>query len=349
MNPPIKIDKLSFVLFAALLILAILIFVPTFFSPEKRTTTTSAQEEWRCPGPNCDKCGCLGFWGNQCTDFCSRNPGKGQCGCVKPGTQPTNTPIPTSPAFNPSSTPPPGTETPSITNTLTLTPTPTTATDNSTSFADALLSALFDDNSGNLTSSITPTTDPNNYPTITLPPIVTNAPTQDISAVIAFVQNVQAYCGGRLDYKTVIQDRCLDKFYVQPNAKFYFIASMDINGVAECTMGVKAWEAMTNGVLIGKVENAIKFFTDLKPPQYERHYKSEGNIQVGDIAFWDYDTYGHTGKVVSVDLTSKTFQVAEANWDGQLVNGIWVGLGGVRIGTKSLNSPNLMGWLRLKK
>lgn len=226
----------------------------------------------------------------------------------------------------------------------------TTSLSNSAGYIGALISFLFGNttqsSNGNITPTISPTINPDNYPTITLPPIITNAPTQNISLIIALVQNINTYCQGRLDQNNI---SCLDKFSVHPNAKFYLVNSVIAFRVEQCADFVKALEAMTNGVLIGTIDNAIRFFTDLKPPQYERHYRSEGNIQVGDIAFWDYDTYGHTGKVVSVDLTGKTFQVAEANWDGKLVNGVWVGLGGIRIGTKSLNSPNLMGWLRLKK
>lgn len=343
MNPPIKIDKLSFILFAALLVLAFLIFIPTFFSSEKRTTTTSAQEEWRCPGPNCDKCGCSGFWGGQCTDFCSRNPGKGQCGCVKPGTQPTNTPIPTSPSSNPS---------PTTSFNLSNTPTPTitdtqsglkntTSLSNSAGYIGALISFLFGSTTqslnGDITPTISPTISPNNYPALTLPPFVTNAPTQDISAIIAFVENVQKYCGGRIDYLNV---NCLNNFYIQPNAKFYFVASIEIRGIEECAMAVKGWEAMTNGVLIGEVDNAIRFFTDRKPSQYERHYKAEGDIKIGDLAFWNNDTYGHTAKVIGVNPQNKSFTVAEANWDGK---------GGIRIHEKSLLNENLMGWLRFNK
>jgi hypothetical protein len=347
MNPTIKIDKLSFVLFAALLILALLIFIPTFFSTEKRTTNTSAREGWRCPGPNCDKCGCSGFWGDQCSEFCSQNPGSGQCGCKNPQELPTSTPIPTSPSSNPSPTTQPDVNiilTPTISGTQSDL-TNTTSPNNSTDYFGAFISFLFGNttqsSNGAITPTISPTTDPNNYPTITLPPIVTNAPIQDISAVIAFVENVQKYCGGRIDYSNV---SCLNNFYIQPNAKYYFVASVEIRGIEECAMAVKGWEAMTNGVLIGEVDNAIRFFTDRKPPQYERHYKSEGGIQIGDLAFWNNDTYGHTAKVIGVNPQNKTFTVAEANWDGK---------GGVRTSEKrlegGLDSEKLMGWLRYRK
>ncbi len=36
-------------------------------------------EDWRCPGPNCDKCGVMGWWGPDCGDFCSEHPGDASC------------------------------------------------------------------------------------------------------------------------------------------------------------------------------------------------------------------------------------------------------------------------------
>ncbi len=34
---------------------------------------------WKCPGPNCDKCGYAGWEGSGCKDFCSAHPNDGSC------------------------------------------------------------------------------------------------------------------------------------------------------------------------------------------------------------------------------------------------------------------------------
>jgi subtilisin family serine protease len=51
----------------------------TIVPPSSTPSPTSPlpSDCWRCPGPNCDKCGCSGNWCSSggCTDFCNTHPG----------------------------------------------------------------------------------------------------------------------------------------------------------------------------------------------------------------------------------------------------------------------------------
>jgi len=43
------------------------------------TTASEAQEAWKCPGNQCDRCGYQGWWAAGCDVFCAANPGKALC------------------------------------------------------------------------------------------------------------------------------------------------------------------------------------------------------------------------------------------------------------------------------
>ena len=59
-------------------------------------------------------------------------------------------------------------------------------------------------------------------------------------------------------------------------------------------------------------------------------------IKINDLAIWDYDTWGHIAYVIQVN-SSNVFQVAEANFSSN---------GKVEITSKTVDSPNLIGWIR---
>lgn len=46
---------------------------------QPRNLASSAQDAWKCPGNQCDRCGYQGWWASGCDVFCAANPGKAPC------------------------------------------------------------------------------------------------------------------------------------------------------------------------------------------------------------------------------------------------------------------------------
>ncbi len=343
MKNQLKFDGLSLLLFILLSIVTVFSFSSTFLGGNKISSAKAFQgascpnpadnAKWYCAG----ECADLPIrnlfngtyppdgsdeWRNQKAANCSINPSQCQittsCSVPSPTQQPT-TPTPTQ-ILQPTSYYKP----------ITIDP------KDPLSFLLGLLQLLGITTSTQNTAFPTPGI----YPTIGLPPIVTGVPNQDIAAVIALANNITTYCGGYLDGSNL---NCLDQFTLHPNAKFYIVNSVHFYYWEQCVDFVKALIAMTTGIMVPSVGNAINMF--IYPPsgadyRFDRHLPSEGMPQPGDVAIWNYDTFGHAAFVVGNGDTAGTFKVTEANWDGK---------GGVRIHDKSISSAELMGFLRLVK
>lgn len=95
--PPADKAKKTKIIAGALALFLILISIPaavivTRQSQEIRKEayppTCQIDENWRCPGPNCDKCGYCDWWGSGCDAFCADRPNDAPCR-ISPSAPPT--------------------------------------------------------------------------------------------------------------------------------------------------------------------------------------------------------------------------------------------------------------------
>ncbi len=70
-------QKIEFALLVFLLIASIVVL--TIGSRQTNPTVTKAQDSWKCPGNQCNRCGEQGWWASGCDLFCATNPNGGPC------------------------------------------------------------------------------------------------------------------------------------------------------------------------------------------------------------------------------------------------------------------------------
>ncbi|OGG03250.1 hypothetical protein A2W14_07040 [Candidatus Gottesmanbacteria bacterium RBG_16_37_8] len=159
-----------------------------------------------------------------------------------------------------------------------------------------------------------------------------------IPEVIDLVNQIRQHCTNGVIYDGNID--CIDKLVlpraVEAEVKSELKFSVTWNNFLQCVGFVRASTARKYGTAVDKGGDAINFSTNV-PTGYIFIDKNSGvKIKINDLAIWDYDTWGHIAYVIQVN-SSNVFQVAEANFSSN---------GKVEITSKTVDSPNLIGWIR---
>ena len=180
-------------------------------------------------------------------------------------------------------------------------------------------------------------------PTSTLPPGVPTPtdqpkPVGSAKKIIDLVKQIGNSCVGAIVRSDNIS--CVNNLVLPADVKSKvlneFQFSVFYNDFLQCVGFIRAATALVYGTALDKGGHAIDYATNV-PNGYRFIAKSTGaNIKVDDIAIWDSGVHGHIAYVVQV-YDNRNFQIAEAN---RVANGK------VNLTNTTIDSPNLIGWLR---
>lgn len=165
---------------------------------------------------------------------------------------------------------------------------------------------------------------------------------KDINAALV-VQRIQQQCtqAGNAGRVTANNSGCVDGTISSSLAVSKWKQSANDYFYLQCVGFVYGMEGAVGGKNMYCSGNAKDFLSTCPATgQYItiQNTGSTSTMKVGDAVVWTGGTWGHIAFVSKI-YDSKTFQVAEANYDGA---------GSVRISNVTVDSPGLGGWLRSK-
>lgn len=156
--------------------------------------------------------------------------------------------------------------------------------------------------------------------------------------VMDLVNKIRQICpGGIISISTL---SCVNNLILPNNLSILVQSELKFstihNTYLQCVGFVRAATARMYGYPVNNGGNAIDFATRLPTGYRFIDGKLGARIRTNDLAIWNYDTYGHIAYVVEV-FSPSVFKVAEANLGTR---------GEVRLSITTIDSPNLIGWIR---